>query len=641
MLGSWLRSFDIFRGFIFLVLIGLTLGLSWQYGADIFVEKGFATVSSESSPGLVSFSKRPQILDSCATSRSSSDFVIPSFSRSETVGAPFTSYHGESREGVVALWLVLETLQAEPSAVSGLRHLLGRQGHHLHSPESRCQFASKTATVDRRRWGCLESMEHSVVLSAATKTSISTTQPKQRSQRQRKREEQGQGFLHGQRATIWTLSSWYSASCSTLAALSCTFQCSSWFDAPGSFCSIWRCSTPWIPQRDEEDPGHACRCAYDHSEVCEKAALRDHQKHASICDGPERCTRGSRPSSTGKTSATRLLAHLSWRSLGDMAGLHWRFQTTGGCSSCTHRRRQAEPSCCQRSLRRLSQHSHRLVQERPAADRECRSCHGSRANGRSHCCSTSTRSGIDAWASHRPEEQRRCNGSGCQHIFQEAKTCRTTRSNWRCRGWGIIKAWAFGAFWLGPQVTSASLSPCEGLVAPEVSHAAVMAWTHSILHDPSFTTVWQASFRALCLSFDLGTLQPRTHYVVKRTTSHLALGNKRQVKFNPNVSVALGLDVDWNLHSFDISESALSTWTDKPWSGRRIKKPQVHRNADDRLFPLRHLPLDGQEEAPRQDAPAGPFLHEAPQSIQDLFQTFLEEDLIEGEELQEPVFLRS
>ena len=190
-------------------------------------------------------------------------------------------------------------------------------------------------------------------------------------------------------------------------------------------------------------------------------------------------------------------------------------------------------------------------------------------------------------------------------------------------------------------MTSASLSPCEGLVAPEVSQAAVMAWTHSILHDPSFTTVWQASFRALCLSFDLGTLQPRTHHVVKRTTSHLALGNKRQVKFNPNVSVALGLDVDWNLHSFDISESALSTWTDKPWSGRRIKKPQVHRNADDRLFPLRHLPLDGQEEAPRQDAPAGPFLHEATQSIQDLFQAFLEEDLIEGEELQEPVFLRS
>ena len=190
-------------------------------------------------------------------------------------------------------------------------------------------------------------------------------------------------------------------------------------------------------------------------------------------------------------------------------------------------------------------------------------------------------------------------------------------------------------------MTSASLSPCVGLVAPEVSHAAVLAWTHSILHDPSFTTVWQASFRALCLSFDLGTLQPRTHHDVERSTSRPALGSSRQVKFNPNVSVALGLDDDWTLRSFEIQESSLSTWTDKPWSGRRFKKPLTHRNADERIFPLQHLPQEGQTGAPPQDPPVGPFLHEAPQSIQDLFQVFLEEDLIEGEELHEPVPIRS
>ena len=171
-----------------------------------------------------------------------------------------------------------------------------------------------------------------------------------------------------------------------------------------------------------------------------------------------------------------------------------------------------------------------------------------------------------------------------------------------------------------------------------------MAWTHSILDEPTFTTVWQASFRALCLSFDLGTLQPRNHHEVERPTSQSAWGGRRQVKFNPNVSIALGLDADWKLHSFDVSESYLSTWVDKPWSGERIKQPRSLRNADDRVFPLRHLPLDGQTHDDQQDQQppaAGPFLHEAPQSIQNLFQALMEEDLIEGEELSEPVLLRS
>ena len=191
-------------------------------------------------------------------------------------------------------------------------------------------------------------------------------------------------------------------------------------------------------------------------------------------------------------------------------------------------------------------------------------------------------------------------------------------------------------------MTSASLSPCAGHVAPEVSsHAAILAWTHSVLEEPTFTSVWQASFRALCLSFDLGTLQPRRHHDAECFTSRPALGSSRQVRFNPNVSIALGLDADWTLQSFDISEASLSAWTDKPWSGKRIRTPRSHRNADERIFPLRHLPNGGQATDAPQDQPVGPFLHEAPQSIQDLFQALMEEDFIEGEELNEPVLLRS
>ena len=191
-------------------------------------------------------------------------------------------------------------------------------------------------------------------------------------------------------------------------------------------------------------------------------------------------------------------------------------------------------------------------------------------------------------------------------------------------------------------MTSASLSPCAGHVAPEVSsHAAILAWTHSVLEEPTFTSVWQASFRALCLSFDLGTLQPRRHHDAECFTSRPALGSSRQVRFNPNVSIALGLDADWTLQSFDISEASLSAWTDKPWSGKRIRTPRSHRNADERIFPLRHLPNGGQATDAPQDQPVGPFLHEAPQSIQDLFQALMEEDFIDGEELNEPVLLRS
>ena len=145
----------------------------------------------------------------------------------------------------------------------------------------------------------------------------------------------------------------------------------------------------------------------------------------------------------------------------------------------------------------------------------------------------------------------------------------------------------------------------------------------------------------MCLSFDLGTLQPRNHDVVERSTSRPALGSSRQVKFNPIVSIALSPDADWRLHSFDIPESSLTKWKDKPWSGRRVSKPRSHRNADDRVFPLRHLPLDGHDDDAQQPPPAGPFLHEAPQSIQDLFQTLMEEELIEGEELREPIHFRS
>ena len=189
-------------------------------------------------------------------------------------------------------------------------------------------------------------------------------------------------------------------------------------------------------------------------------------------------------------------------------------------------------------------------------------------------------------------------------------------------------------------MTSALPSSCVGLGVGSVGQAAILAWTHSIVAEPTFKSEWKASFDALCLSFDLGTLQTRPPLAVERLTSRPALGSNRQVKFNPIVSIALGPDVDWTLHSFDMHDSSLLQWNDKPWSRQRTRSPRSHRLLDDWIFPLHGAQADGSDDA-RQEAPAGPFLHEAPQSIQNLFQTLMEEDLIEDDELIEPILFRS
>ena len=113
------------------------------------------------------------------------------------------------------------------------------------------------------------------------------------------------------------------------------------------------------------------------------------------------------------------------------------------------------------------------------------------------------------------------------------------------------------------------------------------------------------------------------------------------MRFNPNVSIALGLDDEWSLQSFPVHESVLHDWPDKPWSAHHFPTPHALRIADERIDPLQHINTNDAQGTQQPAQEAGPFLHEAPQSIQDLFAAFLEEDLIEGEELSEEITLRS
>ena len=134
---------------------------------------------------------------------------------------------------------------------------------------------------------------------------------------------------------------------------------------------------------------------------------------------------------------------------------------------------------------------------------------------------------------------------------------------------------------------------------------------------------------------------PNHIMIVVRMTSRPAVGSRRQVRFDPTISLVLGLDDDWTLQSFPLHESVLQDWPDKPWSACHMAPTRAFRTADERIDPLQHVHANDAQDAQQHGQHAGPFLHEAPQSIQDLFAAFMEEDLIEGEELSEEISLRS
>jgi len=123
--------------------------------------------------GLVSVSERLQVAHNWTTSSYSSGSLSTPFSRPcIAVSHPF-GYNGEDGEGVLALWMVLETMQTKSSVMSGLGNCLGRQGYLLRSPGTRVQSATSTTTLGSCWWRRLESMGQSMVQSAASASQVS------------------------------------------------------------------------------------------------------------------------------------------------------------------------------------------------------------------------------------------------------------------------------------------------------------------------------------------------------------------------------------------------------------------------------------------------------------------------------------
>ena len=510
--------------FVFILTIVLTLftGLCCLRHGDQYCQACSEASPCQGTTGLVSIQEGIQRSLTALSSTCAANAFLTSFSRPCIVGSPSLGSHGKGREGIMALRLVLETLQAEPQPLSGLWHLLGKSRHHLRPSGTGSQSAATAAAMGQWRYEYMESMVESW--------------PHQRQQRPKSprrsqsRGRKGNGKGKGKANTSYNTTEPQFGP----AALGIQLPAPPWQPTPSTASTVAGAAPPApASTSDAQLRGFLIEMKKipdmpaDAHAIMQKYAKKQRSAttktmHQSVT-GPQRSSGGLGSSPSCSTSLAWILENVSWRSLGNVASIYRGVQTAGGCPFGTNRRSSAKPPLRQGGLRGMPQRSHRSVQERPAADRKCRSGDVYRACGRSHSCPASTRLGLDAWPSDQFEKQCRSHGRRLQQFCQETPPERTHRSHRRGGRWGSLIAWAIGAFWHGPQVTSALPSSCAGLVAPEVSHAAILAWTHSIWEEPTFTTVWQASFRALCLSFDLGTLQPSNRHAVERHTSRPAL----------------------------------------------------------------------------------------------------------------------
>lgn len=215
-----------------------------------------------------------------------------------------------------------------------------------------------------------------------------------------------------------------------------------------------------------------------------------------------------------------------------------------------------------------------------------------------------------------------------------------------------------------------------------------MKWTHSKVFDSEFLSEWQATEDAceLAMDFDYYTSYHFCNATyVKKVTPAM---RERRVHFHTSVEVASGATDIFDADAFSMPMDALAGWTEKPWRLRSVPKTSASSIAKDavgppvedprssvcisRTIPDRHPEMPTQiemkeaiyefritdnyynvlprwerpGELPDEDAmhegdvPA--FLHEAPGSIQNLFDQFLDDGYINGGPgLDESIFLRS
>ena len=150
-------------------------------------------------------------------------------------------------------------------------------------------------------------------------------------------------------------------------------------------------------------------------------------------------------------------------------------------------------------------------------------------------------------SSQRSSWWRRCNSSSCT-LF-------------RC--WIAIAA-GHGAFGQGSQRMT-ELYPCGQPALSSCLTDLGVGWRHTIIEEPNFVSPWEASFLALDLSFQLGTLGPLAglgccHNSFATRSSrpgNSSAPSKRSVQFCDSVDLLLGLEDDLTMFSTPVTHDEL------------------------------------------------------------------------------------
>ena len=114
--------------------------------------------------------------------------------------------------------------------------------------------------------------------------------------------------------------------------------------------------------------------------------------------------------------------------------------------------------------------------------------------------------------------------------------------------------------------------PCgQPTTSPHLVDFAV-AWTHSIVSEQDFVSPWEASSRALELSFDLSTLPDQGNWHNTFDTKEYdtksqcdRITDSRSLRFSDDIEVLIGIDDCWKMSSFSIQHHDLCQNSLKPW----------------------------------------------------------------------------
>lgn len=241
--------------------------------------------------------------------------------------------------------------------------------------------------------------------------------------------------------------------------------------------------------------------------------------------------------------------------------------------------------------------------------------------------------------------------------------------------------------------------PCLG----HESNHAIQKWCHSACYEPWFQPLWSAIDDAFELSWELGTFSPCLN--ARSFEAPSGCGFSKKVSFAQNIEIQIACMESHEVHLASFTESDFSSWNAKPWSLQcGVQKPfstcirvlsvftdsvsqilsakfcrepmrsienlhdffqeplsnqavSIRKKSDD--IPVTHFRrIDANNDVPstwgiaenehnfqhqqeNDDPDANFFLHEAPDSVQIIFDALLREGLIVGPRLTESVYLRS